>query len=53
MTPPVFLYLSPLLLALELVQLIAAERFLGIKALQREEDPRRAALQQGLVSGSL
>ena len=51
MTPPVFLYLSPLLLALELVQLIAAERLLGIKALQRGEDPRRAALPPGVAAG--
>jgi hypothetical protein len=51
MTPPVLLYLSPLLLALELVQLIAAERLLGIKALQRGEDPRRAALPPGAAAG--
>ena len=51
MTPPVFLYLSPLLLALELVQLIAAERLLGIKALQRGEDPRRATLPPGAAAG--
>jgi hypothetical protein len=50
MTPPALLYFSPLLLALELVQLIAAERLLGLKAIQRKEDPRRTALPPRLAA---
>ena len=50
MTPPLLLWVSPLLLALELVQLIAAERLLGIKLIQRGDDPRQAALPAGLAA---
>lgn len=50
MTPPALLFFSPLLLILELVQLVAAERLLGIKAIQRGDDPRRSPLPTAVAA---
>ena len=46
---PLLYYLIPLLLLFEIVQLVVAERFLGIKRLHGETDPRNLDLSEGLA----
>ncbi|HRE07036.1 MAG TPA: hypothetical protein PKX00_15595 [Opitutaceae bacterium] len=49
MSPPILIFLSPLLLVLELVQLVLAERYLGVKQIERGFDPRTQEMSEGLA----
>jgi hypothetical protein len=49
MIPPL-LFLSPVLIVLEMVQLVVAERLLGVKVIQRGEDPRRRPPPGGVAA---
>jgi len=44
MLPPFLLFLSPVLIALELAQLILAERYFGVKQIEVQADVRRASI---------
>ncbi len=48
---PLLYYLIPLLLIFEIGQLVVAERFLGIKRLHGETDPRNLELGERLAFG--
>lgn len=50
MTTPSLVLLSPVLIVLEMVQLVVAERLLGVKVIRRGEDPRRTPPPSGVAA---
>lgn len=54
--PPLAAFLAPVFLAFEVIQLVAAEKLLGIKQIQSGADPRRSGpseLGAGLWAGMI
>ncbi|MBL9205535.1 MAG: hypothetical protein JNN01_10650 [Opitutaceae bacterium] len=49
MSPPLLLVLSPVLLVLELVQLVVAERYFGVKQIEQGLDPRTREIGGGVA----
>jgi hypothetical protein len=50
MSPPLLVFLSPALLLFELAQLVLAERYLGVRQIERAEDPREAPVPAPLAA---
>lgn len=50
MAVPWMVYLAPFFLVFEAVQLVASERFLGIKQLERGVDPRETGPREGAAA---
>jgi hypothetical protein len=49
MEPPLLVFLSPALVVFELTQLVLAERYLGVRQIERGDDPREAAMPTPLA----
>ncbi len=48
---PLLVLLTPAVLAFEFVHLVLAERYLGVKQIERGTDPRSAPMSEGLACG--
>lgn len=46
MTPPILVFFAPLILAFEVCQLIIAERYLGVKQMEKGSDPRSLPMHE-------
>lgn len=48
---PLLVLFAPAVLAFEFVHLVLAERYLGVKQIERGTDPRTAPMSEGLACG--
>ena len=46
--PPLAVFIAPVFLAFEVVQLVAAEKLLGVKQIQADVDPRRSGPSEAI-----
>jgi hypothetical protein len=50
MSPPLLVFLSPVLVLFELAQLVLAERYLGVRQIERGADPRESPVPAALAA---